>query len=604
MLQLPGYANFRGLGNILEYYRTETGVTLYCEDSLRIDINIYDDGIFRYSLYLPNQTFTLPADSLASDRWPFPEFSMLDEDAFITLGTREINIIIHKMPCRITVVDKKGMVINKDDPELGLEWQGTAVRLWKSMAPDERFYGLGVGYPCLNLRGTETHLHHTRSLDAVNNEKSVPFYLGLVRETAYGIYLNNSSHSTFNFEGDTLHCTSIMVENGKLDYFFIYGPRVDVVLNRHGNLAERITSPPGWALGYQYQDPEKMVEDGLTDLLVGMQRYTAVLGEDSTSEFEALKSSILNLQAMNLSGGLLSGVDLGSASDTLSAEAYIRWAQAAVCSPLFTKPQPLNKLNNLFPSFDSTAQVIIHNAIRLRQRLMPYFYSTIWEAHESGVPIVRPMFFHFQEDSAVFNPRWQYQFMVGENLIVAPIVNSSDLPHFVYLPRGAWIDYRSGEIHEGPQELDVNSGLDFLPIFVRQGSMIAVRDSAADNPDLTLEIFPGEVYSGLLLYEDNQKTYSYMHGEYRVTQFELFPESGQLSLIKTRIEDNLVAEERSIEYLFRNWPLAPHRIRLNKVNLPEITRQDSNIGYYYDENRRLLLIRVRDTLEEQTVEIE
>ncbi|RMH82640.1 MAG: DUF5110 domain-containing protein [Calditrichaeota bacterium] len=166
-----------------------------------------------------------------------------------------MDVLIYTRPCRLTVQDKQGHIINRDDPGFGIGWEGKEVRCWKLLAPDEKFFGLGEKGGPLNKRGHQfemwnsDHPHYTNDTDPLY--QSIPFYIGIHNGVAYGIYFNNSYRTVFNMGAGNRRYAAFAAQGGVMDYVFIYGPEVGRVLTAYTELTGRMELPPLWALGYQ-----------------------------------------------------------------------------------------------------------------------------------------------------------------------------------------------------------------------------------------------------------------------------------------------------------------------------------------------------------------
>lgn len=111
---------------------------------------------------------------------------------------------------------------------------------------------------------------------------------------------------------------------------------------------------------------------------------------------------------------------------------------------------------------------ILTKFIRIRALLKPYLEKVMTAAHETGAPVMRPLFYEFPNDQAV----WPVndQFLLGADILVAPIVRAGDRQREVYLPAGAeWTDARTGQHYAGGQRVAAAAPLDSLPVFLRDG---------------------------------------------------------------------------------------------------------------------------------------
>lgn len=109
---------------------------------------------------------------------------------------------------------------------------------------------------------------------------------------------------------------------------------------------------------------------------------------------------------------------------------------------------------------------------RLRYTLIPYIYHYVWEAHEKGLPVLRPMMMECPDDEVCWETDDQY--FLGDDLLVAPVVENARRRK-VYLPAGEWIDFFAREKRSGPTVIDYEVPLETIPVFVRAGAAVPVE---------------------------------------------------------------------------------------------------------------------------------
>jgi len=170
-------------------------------------------------------------------------------------------------------------------------------------------------------------------------------------------------------------------------------------------------------------------------------------------------------------------------------ELIVRWFQFAAFCPVFRLHgyrlpyknadynDPTAFCNTGGPnevwSFGDEAYALITEVMRMRQRITPYLMQQMQVASRTGTPVMRPLFYDFPEDSAVYSIGDQYLF--GPDLMIAPVIEEGADSRAVYLPLGAsWIDAKSGERFEGGETLTVDAPLDTIPVFFRDGASIPV----------------------------------------------------------------------------------------------------------------------------------
>jgi alpha-D-xyloside xylohydrolase len=228
----------------------------------------------------------------------------------------------------------------------------------------------------------------------------------------------------------------------------------------------------------------------------GSQRYgAAVWSGDIDSTFDDLRRQIPAGLNIGLSGipwwttdiGGFKGGDITSPS---FRELIIRWFQFGVFSPLcrlhgFRQPamraeadhagvpsgaDPTGAPNELW-CFGPEAYQILQRWLRLRESLRPYIMTAMRVAHTDGLPPMRPLFLQFPRDE----PCWDIadEFLLGDDLLVAPVVTEGARQRRVYLPHGAdWRDAWTGQPQTGGQWLTVAAPLETIPVFVRDGGSI------------------------------------------------------------------------------------------------------------------------------------
>ena len=109
----------------------------------------------------------------------------------------------------------------------------------------------------------------------------------------------------------------------------------------------------------------------------------------------------------------------------------------------------------------------------LRMNLLPYICSEAWKSSRTGVPLMRPLTFELPDDPVGRDHPYQYLF--GEYLLVAPVVEEGRSTWPVYLPQGEWFDLWTGEAHKGPKLHECQTPKDIIPVFVRAGAFLALN---------------------------------------------------------------------------------------------------------------------------------
>jgi alpha-glucosidase len=193
-------------------------------------------------------------------------------------------------------------------------------------------------------------------------------------------------------------------------------------------------------------------------------------------------------------------------------------------------------------SFGEPFESAYRTAIEQRYRLLPYLYTLFQQAATTGEPIIRPLYYHYSQDEQVYaTDVAETEFLVGQNLLTAPVYIEGALTREVYLPAGNWMSYWDGQTYSGGRWHTVNAALDHWPLFVRTQSilplgpvMLCVGQHATDP--LTLNCYMDEQgETSYTLYEDDGATLAYHNGTFAQTMITCTVNEAH---VKVRIEEH------------------------------------------------------------------
>lgn len=238
----------------------------------------------------------------------------------------------------------------------------------------------------------------------------------------------------------------------------------------------------------------------------GSQKYAVVWTGDNQSLWNHLRMAIPQQCNLGLSGMAFMGTDIGGFGADCTPELMARWVQVGCFSPLFRSHSARGTRMQEPWRFGTEVTDIFRKYVKLRYALLPYYYDLFRQCEQTGLPPLRPLVLHYEQDPNV--RELNDEFLLGENLLVAPVVEQGARRRMVYLPAGEWYDFWTGEKHTGGW-LMREAPLDLCPIYVKAGTILPLypdqryTDELAD-PALILRCYPGE--GAWEHYRDNGRT--------------------------------------------------------------------------------------------------
>ncbi len=630
-------------------------------------------------------------------------------DNDITITTDSLRMVIGKKPFHTTFYTLDNKVISEDESGLNTSWVNENVTTYKHMQQGEHFLGLGEKTGNLDRKGngytnwnSDTYGYRVDQ-DPIYSD--IPFYIGVHHDLNYGIFMDNTYQSDFNFGASNNRFSSFGARGGEMNYYFIYHKRLADIIASYTTLTGRMKMPPLWSLGYQqnrysyypdtevmriaqtlrekkipadgitldihymdkykvftwdkqrFPDPVKMnaklkdmgfkltvivdpgvktekgygvferglkndifikysdstnytgevwpgwcyfpdftgnkarqwwqteikkyADDGISGIwndmneistwgqkmpdnvifnyegqmashlqarnvyglnmarasyegfrkalnkrpfiltrsgYAGLQRYTAIWTGDNRAEDDHMLMGVRLLTSLGMSGVAFSAMDIGGFTGNPTVPLYTRWMQIGAFTPYFRNHTGVNTKSAEPWAFGEEALEIVRNYIDLRYRLMPYLYSSFYEATQTGMPVMRSLAIDHTADEKVYTAKFQNQYLFGNSFMVAPFA-STDTYGTVYLPEGRWYDLYTDEAFAGKQEKIFPLTISKLPVFVKESSIIPMQSlvqSTAEKPTdtLTLHVYKGDRNNSFVYYEDDGESYNYENGAY------------------------------------------------------------------------------------------
>src|SRR5579862_2602343 len=253
----------------------------------------------------------------------------------------------------------------------------------------------------------------------------------------------------------------------------------------------------------------------------GIQRYSTMWTGDNTATWDAMALSIPMFETLGLSGEPFVGADAGGFIGRTNPELLARWYEIAFLTPFCRNHAQRDAYDHEPWRFGSYYEDIIRKYLKLRYRLLPFLYTVLEDAHRTGVPMFRPLLLNFQNEANTLSI--DDEFMVGADLLVAPILAPGMTERLVYLPEGTWSDYWTGHQLTGGRTVHAAAPLETVPLFVRGGAIIPSgpdMNYVGEKPTspLTFTIYPdAQDKAQTSLYEDDRVSPAYTNGVLRRT---------------------------------------------------------------------------------------
>src|SRR5437870_7252873 len=281
--QAQDITSLEKIGPVVSFSKSEKGITLNCRDNSPVQLSVLAPDLIRV-----RASFTKPIPAkdhswaIAKENWATPSWNVIEMPESITVSTSELEVVVHRSPLLIDFRDARTHeTINADEQPMGYDAKGIMastmfdpsagmfVAAAKKLGFDEHFYGLGEKAARLDKRrgffvnwNSDTP-GYTEGRDPIY--QTIPFYIGLQRAAAYGIFFDNSYRSYFDFGRLSQERIWFGAEGGELNYYFFYGPSIKKILGRYADLTGHMPMMPLWSLGvqqcrYSYY-PASLVED-------------------------------------------------------------------------------------------------------------------------------------------------------------------------------------------------------------------------------------------------------------------------------------------------------------------------------------------------------
>ena len=333
----------------------------------------------------------------------------------------------------------------------------------------------------------------------------------------------------------------------------------------------------------------------------GIQRDAQTWAGDNLTCWDALKYNIATILGMSLSGVANQGCDIGGFyGPAPEGELFLRWIQNGIFQPRFSIHSTNTDNTVTEPWMYGDLKEDIRHAIEFRYQLSPYLYSLTARAHESGLPIMEPMCSAFQNDPKCYEEG--VDFMFGDSLLVANVVEKGAKTRSIYLPEGDnFYDYYTREVFEGGQTIQIPVTLSSIPLYVRSGAIIPMAENKLDN--LTTQqatsimlLCAADQNNAFTLYEDDGATMDYEKGDYLKTHITMtvgertyldFKQEGSYKTSVDSMYIDMIHREKSPYWVTVEDQQIPHFLHRRKF-------EEAECGWYYSQRLKSVQIKYKN----------
>ncbi|WP_034763145.1 glycoside hydrolase family 31 protein [Rossellomorea vietnamensis] len=339
------------------------------------------------------------------------------------------------------------------------------------------------------------------------------------------------------------------------------------------------------------------------DMFSGSQRYAALWTGDSVSNWEHLQMSIPMNTNIGLSGVANVGNDIGGFAQRPDAELFARWIEVGAFLPFsrihYDSDAKATVKQGQEPwSFGPEVEDISKKYIEMRYKLMPYLYNAFEDSVESGKPVQQPLVYQFQKDENTYDIN--DQFMFGDSMMLAPVVEQGKTNRDVYLPEGeTWVNFWTQEEYKGGQTINVDAPLAHLPIFVKKESIIPTREVQQYTGENELTNLVLDTYvdgkASYSFYEDDGESLDHKDGEFDITTFNVEEKKNKIEFSQSMEADNY--DSALEQYTLKlNNEVAPKKVQAGKSKYKSVSTMDqmteTKRSYFYDRETKTIYVNI------------
>jgi len=320
----------------------------------------------------------------------------------------------------------------------------------------------------------------------------------------------------------------------------------------------------------------------------GSQRYSIFpWSGDVGRNWSGLQAQLPVMLGMSMCGVPYIHADAGGfAGGENDGELYVRWLQFAAYTPIFRPhgtalyDHDINATS--FPSepvlMEEPYKAEAKKVVLERYKILPYLYTLAYRQSKFAEPLVKPLFYNYAADTNAMNT--QDEFLLGDNILVAPVLQKGATTRKVYLPKGNWYDVETNKMYEGDAEVSIDVSEYKKPLFYREGSFIPQYNSKGENTSeidrkkLNVTYILSNITSKFEMYDDDGETKNALAtNQYELIKFASVGRTNKGVVITIQNNNGLYKNkpsERQIALSIPAIPLKPKAVLVNGITIKNI----------------------------------
>ncbi|MBS1656231.1 MAG: DUF5110 domain-containing protein, partial [Bacteroidetes bacterium] len=336
----------------------------------------------------------------------------------------------------------------------------------------------------------------------------------------------------------------------------------------------------------------------------GSQRFSIFpWSGDISRSWSGLRAQLPLMLGMSMSGIPYIHADAGGfAGGEGDNELYVRWLQFAAFTPIFrphgTALYSIDPAAFSFPSepalIDEPYRDMAKQMVDLRYSMLPYNYTLAYRQAKYGEPLVRPLYYQFTDDTTASSI--QDEFMWGDDILIAPVVEKGQQVRKYYLPERHWYNLMNQSILNGGNWYADSVALDKLPILIKEGSFICFDRS--ERKDMmkykgdslaVLYVESGKASDGFIYNDDGVSKNAIKNKQYELINFTSTGLQDHELAVTIKSDKGAYAGKplkRNMYFTIAQQNGKPVRIAVNGKTRTEIKGMGvlNNTNYVVDEN--------------------